>query len=247
MAIMNLQELTRKYSFPDPCKGDCGDLLAIGGDLRPERLIAAYSRGIFPWYDENSPILWWSPDPRLVLWPQRFHIPRRLRRILRQKPFSLTVNMDFAEVIASCARVERKGSKGTWIVPEMLEAYTRLHNLGFAHSVEVWQGERLVGGIYGVALGRVFFGESMFYTVSNASKAALVGLMQILQKSGFLFLDCQQTTGHMLRFGAREIPRRDFVRAVQQEVAKQEGPSGSGWKPGRVLLNDADPIVVCSK
>ncbi|MCF8107934.1 MAG: leucyl/phenylalanyl-tRNA--protein transferase [Desulfohalobiaceae bacterium] len=229
---MNLQEIRRRYSFPDPAREEYGDLLAVGGDLHPERLIAAYSRGIFPWYDENSPILWWSPDPRLILRPEWLHIPRRLQRQARRHSFSVTVNTAFEAVIRSCAGVERTSGKGTWIVPEMIEAYIRLHCLGYAHSVETWLGKRLVGGIYGVALGRVFFGESMFYTQSNASKLALLGLMQILQKSGFAFLDCQQTTAHMLRFGARETPRRMFVLHVEQNI--HTNPSKLCWNPGPI-------------
>ena len=234
---MNLQEIRRQYPFPDPAREEYGDLLAVGGDLRPERLIAAYSRGIFPWYDETSPILWWSPDPRLILRTKWLHIPRRLKRAARQSPFSITVNTAFESVIRSCAGVERTSGIGTWIVPEMIEAYIRLHRLGYAHSVETWLGERLVGGIYGVALGRIFFGESMFYTESNASKIALLGLMQILEKYGFAFLDCQQTTAHMLRFGAREISRQEFVGQVRQSI--QEGQahlSGNCWNPRKIYI-----------
>ncbi len=229
---MNLQEIIRRYPFPDPAKEDYGDLLAVGGDLRPERLIAAYSHGIFPWYDEHSPILWWSPDPRLVLRPEWLHIPRRLQRTLKKNSFRVSVDLACASVIRSCARVERSKGQGTWIVPEMIQAYERLHKLGFVHSVEAWQEERLVGGIYGLALGRVFFGESMFFTVSNASKTALVGLMQILQKNGFELLDCQQTTAHMRRFGAEEISRQRFVRKLQQGIVQTQGkPHNSCWRP----------------
>ncbi len=229
---MNLQEIRRRYPFPDPARDEYGDLLAVGGDLCPERLIAAYSWGIFPWYDEHSPILWWSPDPRLVLRPEWFHIPRRLQRVARQNPFSATVNTAFEAVIHSCAQVERKGSKGTWIVPEMIEAYIRLHRLGYAHAVETRQDGRLVGGLYGLALGRVFFGESMFYTEPNASKIALVGLMQLLRENKFELLDCQQTTAHMRRFGAEEISRQRFVRKLQQGIAQTQGkPHNSCWRP----------------
>ena len=229
---MDLQEIRRRYPFPDSSREDYGDLLAVGGDLSPERLISAYSRGIFPWYDQTSPILWWSPDPRLVLRPEWFHIPRRLQRMLKKDPFRVSVDLACGSVIRSCARVERSRGQGTWIVPEMIQAYERLHKLGFVHSVEAWQEERLVGGIYGLALGRVFFGESMFFTVSNASKTALVGLMQILQKNGFELLDCQQTTAHMRRFGAEEISRQRFVRNLQQGIAQTQGkPLISCWRP----------------
>ena len=208
--------------FPDPANDNVGELLAIGGDLEPERLLAAYSKGIFPWYDENSPILWWSPDPRLLLFPEGLHISRRLMRLLRQKRFAISLNMSCPQVIESCARVRRPGAQGTWLVPEMIEAYTRLHEFGFVHSVETWREGRLVGGIYGVCLGRAFFGESMFHLESNASKVALVGLVRLLQAHGVQLMDCQQTTRHLLSLGAREIPRRDFIQGVQR--ALEAGP-----------------------
>ncbi len=215
--------------FPDPMHEDVDDLLAIGGDLRPRRLISAYQKGIFPWYSEDSPILWWSPDPRLVLEPGRLHVSKRLARTMRQGKFDLTVNMDFSGVITSCARVVRKGVRGTWIVPEMIRAYINLHQLGYAHSVEAWQDGRLVGGIYGVALGRAFFGESMFHLVRDASKVAMVRLVELLREYEFEFMDCQQTTSHLLRFGAREISRREFLQRLRAATGYPV-PEGM-WRP----------------
>ncbi|MFO7802294.1 MAG: leucyl/phenylalanyl-tRNA--protein transferase [Desulfovermiculus sp.] len=219
--------------FPDPYRDEVGELLAIGGDLNPQRLLAAYAKGIFPWYDETSPILWWSPDPRLILVPEELHISRRLARFMAQKPLAVTVNMSCPQVIESCARVPRRGVKGTWLVPEMIAAYTRLHELGYVHSVETWQDGHLVGGIYGVGLGRTFFGESMFHRVSNASKVALAYLTGILLAHGVQLMDCQQTTGHLLSLGAREIPRREFLCRLQQ--ALEAGPlPEEAWRVRRL-------------
>lgn len=201
--------------FPDPEEADPDGLVAVGGDLSPRRLITAYSKGIFPWYSETTPILWWSPDPRLVLFPPELHVSRSLRRVLNANRFELTFDADFQAVVSACSATPRPGQHGTWLLPEMIQAYVRLHHMGLAHSVEAWEDGRLVGGLYGVALGRAFFGESMFYKEANASKAALVRLVRFLQHKGFLLLDCQQTTRHMLRFGAREIPRRRFLEMLR--------------------------------
>jgi len=227
---MIIQHLSIFPEFPDPKRDDVDDLLAIGGDLSPERLVAAYQKGIFPWFDETSPILWWSPDPRLILRPANLHVTRRLSRTLRQGRFCFTVNMDFAGVISGCAEVPRHGVRGTWIVPEMIEAYTRLHVLGYAHSVEVLQEGRLVGGIYGVALGRAFFGESMFHLVTDASKGALVVLVRLLESLGYHFMDCQQTTQHLLRFGAIVVPRKEFMRRLDRAL-DHPAPHQSAWTP----------------
>ncbi|WP_027369739.1 leucyl/phenylalanyl-tRNA--protein transferase [Desulfovermiculus halophilus] len=219
--------------FPDPALDRVGELVAIGGDLEPQRLLAAYAKGIFPWYDETSPILWWSPDPRLLLVPGEMHIPRRLTRFMRQKTLAVTVNMSCPQVIESCAGVKRRGMKGTWLVPEMIAAYTHLHQLGYVHSVETWQEGRLVGGVYGVALGRAFFGESMFHLVSNASKVALVSLVQVLQRYGVHFMDCQQTTRHLLSFGAREFSRRIFMHRLQSALEAEPLPE-EAWRARRL-------------
>ena len=222
---MTVFALPAQPVFPDPVHADEDGLLAVGGDLSPHRLLMAYAQGIFPWYSENSPILWWSPDPRLVLEPARIHVPKRLERILRQGRFRFTLDTAFEQVIAGCADTPRCGACGTWIVPEMLAAYCRLHELGFAHSIEVWSGETLVGGLYGVALGGAFFGESMFYREPDASKAGLVTLMRALEGAGFVLFDCQQTTPHMLRFGGFEVPRGEFLFRLERAL-KLQTPCG---------------------
>jgi leucyl/phenylalanyl-tRNA--protein transferase len=204
--------------FPDPEHADADGLLAVGGDLSPQRLLLAYAQGIFPWYSENAPILWWSPDPRLILEPSRIHVPRRLERMLRQGRFRLTLDTVFERVITGCADTPRNGARGTWIVPEMHAAYCRLHELGFAHSIEAWDGDDLAGGVYGVALGGAFFGESMYYCRPDASKAALVTLVRALERAGFTLFDCQQTTAHMLRFGGFEVPRSEFLTRLRRAL-----------------------------
>lgn len=206
--------------FPDPCEADPDGLLAVGGDLSPERLLAAYACGIFPWYGPGSPILWWSTDPRLILEPKEIHVPRRLERLLGQGRFEITLDRAFGEVIRGCAKVRRPGQRGTWIVPDMIAAYERLFELGFAHSVEAWREGRLKGGMYGVSLGRAFFGESMFFREPNASKAALVTLVRQLQAWGFTLLDCQQATPHMQGFGAKEVSRVEFLRRLREALAE---------------------------
>ncbi len=185
---------------------DPNGLLAAGGDLTPERLMSAYRRGIFPWYGVDQPILWWSPEPRAVLLPHEIKISRSLRKVLRKGVFTLTSDAAFPEVIRSCAAIERNGT-GTWITPEMIDAYCHLHNLGLAHSVECWHDGDLVGALYGVAMGNVFFGESMFSRMSDASKVALVYLSRL----DFSLIDCQVSSGHLARLGARDIPRREFI------------------------------------
>lgn len=212
--------------FPDPVLAETepNGLLAVGGDLSPDRLRNAYRAGIFPWYGEGQPILWWSPDPRLVLFPDRLHVSRSLRRTLRRDLFRVSLDRDFAGVIDACA-APRPASDGTWILPEMAEAYGRLHALGLAHSAECWRGEELVGGLYGVGIGRAFFGESMFSRATDASKAALVHLVRHLSAWGFVLVDCQVYTPHLASLGAVEIPRTEFLRrlagAVDQPVAAE--------------------------
>ena len=240
---MTVFALPAQPIFPDPSLADEDGLLAVGGDLSPQRLLMAYGRGIFPWYSENAPILWWSPDPRLILEPSRVHVPKRLERILRQGVFRFTLDTAFERVIAGCAQTPRRGACGTWIVPEMLAAYCRLHELGFAHSIEVWSGGTLVGGLYGVALGGAFFGESMFYNEPDASKAGFVTLIRALDRAGFILFDCQQTTVHMLRVGGFEVPRDEFLSRLEQalELPSPRGPwslrdgalfgAGSGNEP----------------
>lgn len=190
---------------------DPNGLLAVGGDLSPNQLLAAYQRGIFPWFDETQPILWWSPSPRLVLKPSELHVSKSMRKLLRRAPFTVTTDTAFEQVIAACAE-PRDGQDGTWITEEMQEAYILLHQLGFAHSVEVWDDEHLIGGLYGVALGRVFFGESMFSRASNASKYGFITLIQALQKLDFGLIDCQVHTDHLSSLGAKEVDRQTFEK-----------------------------------
>ncbi|NLI81485.1 MAG: leucyl/phenylalanyl-tRNA--protein transferase [Deltaproteobacteria bacterium] len=213
---MPVFRLTRSLIFPPVDRAEADGLLAVGGDLSPERLLLAYSLGIFPWYARDLPILWWSPDPRLVLFPNELKISRSLLRVLRKRVFHVTLDVAFREVMERCASVPRKQNEGTWIVPEMIEAYCRLHRLGYAHSVEVWYEGDLVGGLYGIALGRVFFGESMFSMRSDASKVALVYLVDLLRRWDFRLIDCQVTTGHLMRMGAREISRREFLTRLSE-------------------------------
>jgi leucyl/phenylalanyl-tRNA--protein transferase len=218
MPIYALSDDPEDLRFPPPHLAEPGGLLAVGGDLSVPRLLAAYSQGIFPWYDDESPILWWSPDPRPLLFPDELHVPRRLARVLRQGRFDISLNTDFPAVIAACARVRRPGQRGTWITPEMCAAYVELHRAGFAHSVEARLDGKLVGGVYGVALGRAFFGESMFHLAPDASKAAFATLAMHLRDKGIAFIDCQQTTDHMVRFGCREVPRREFLALLRQAL-----------------------------
>jgi leucyl/phenylalanyl-tRNA--protein transferase len=215
-AIMPVFSLSNKLAFPPPHLATEEGLLAVGGDLSPERLILAYKNGIFPWYNHGEPILWWSPDPRLVLFPGELHISRSLRRLLRKSMFQVTFNTRFREVIAACANAKRRAGEGTWITPEMESAYVRLNDMGYAHSVESWQDGHLVGGLYGVALGRCFFGESMFTKTSNASKVAFVTLVKRLEALDFKLIDCQVNTPHLVSLGAREIPRKEFIKRIQE-------------------------------
>jgi len=203
-------------------------LLCAGGDLAPRRIVEAYSQGIFPWYSEGDPILWWSPDPRMVLFPDELKVSRSLRKSVAREIYETRFDTAFREVIEACA-APRDGQSGTWIVPEMVEAYVRLHELGFAHSVESWQEGRLVGGLYGMALGKAFFGESMFAHAPDASKVALVRLVERLRAAGCRVIDCQQATAHLASLGAREIPRKAFAQLVQESI--QYPPTGQRWAP----------------
>jgi leucyl/phenylalanyl-tRNA---protein transferase len=211
-------------SFPDPARAlrDPNGLLAFGGDLSPQRLIAAYSRGIFPWYSEGDPLLWWSPDPRCVFATDGVHVSRRLQRTLNNSEWTLSLDRAFARVMRECA-APRAGEPGTWITPEMLAAYTRLHELGYAHSLEVWSGEALIGGIYGVAIGRAFSAESMFSRANDASKCALIGLCRALHGWGFPLLDAQVPNPHLRRMGAITLPRADYLQRLRELIA-QTGP-----------------------
>ncbi len=225
---MPVFRLSQNHAFP-PCElADPDGLLAVGGDLSPQRLLLAYSLGIFPWYSQETPILWWSPDPRLVLFPHELKISRSLFRVLKKKSFTVTFNRAFLQVIKECALIRLERGEDTWISPEMVEAYVRLHRLGHAHSVEAWCHDELAGGLYGVSLGRVFFGESMFARRSNASKVAFVHLVHALKRRHFEMIDCQVTTAHLKSLGAREISRKKFLLHLKKAV--RNDPSPVNWE-----------------
>jgi len=202
-------------------------LLAAGADLSPERLLTAYRNGIFPWYNTGQPVLWWSPDPRMVLFPAEFRMPRSLAKRLRRHDYEIRVDTAFEAVMRSCA-APRDDATGTWITPDMIAAYCTLHHLGHAHSVETWIGGELAGGLYGVALGRMFYGESMFTRVPDASKIALAHLVRRLEHRRFGMIDCQMNTAHLARFGAREIPRTEFSQRLAELVNCP--PSAAAWR-----------------
>ena len=205
------------FGFPPVTEAEDG-LLAVGGDLSVERLLEAYYSGVFPWFSEDEDIMWWAPDPRFVLFPEDLKISKSMRNVINKKVFTTTFDTDFAQVISNCQKSPRKDQDGTWITTEMQNAYCKLHELGFAHSVEVWQEEELVGGLYGISLGKAFFGESMFSKKSNASKTALIFLVQTLTEKGFHFIDCQVHTEHLVTMGAKEIPRAEFMENLAKAL-----------------------------
>lgn len=221
---MSLYRLGPDPIFPPAHLAEPEGLLAIGGDLSPDRLMAAYRRGIFPWYEDGGPILWWSPDPRLVLFPNELRVSKRLARTIRSGRFEVRHNTAFAQVIRACAETPRDGEDGTWITPAMRAAYIRLHQLGHAHSVEAWRDGVLVGGVYGVWVGRCFCGESMFHHQTDASKVALVALVEHLKTEGVSLLDCQIKSEHLVRFGAREIPRDEFLMHITRGLKDEAEP-----------------------
>ncbi len=215
---MPVFQLTNDIIFPAPDFAEPDGLLAIGGDLSAPRLITAYRQGIFPWYSEGDPILWWSPAPRLVLLPEQFHLPRRLARTIRKQIFQVSADTAFAEVISSCGSLRKESGEGTWITEEMKNAYIHLFELGFAHSVECWFEGQLAGGLYGVCLDRVFFGESMFSRKTDASKIGLATLVRYAREIGIRAIDCQMSTAHLLRFGSREIEREEFQEILERFI-----------------------------
>jgi len=223
-----LTALTAALTFPDPDQAlrDPNGLLAVGGDLQPERLLLAYRQGIFPWYSRGEPILWWSPDPRAVIPTGGLHVSRSLHRDLRRQPFAVSCNRAFTEVVEHCAAVRRRGQHGTWIHPAMQRAYCRLHQLGHAHSVEVWLENRLVGGVYGVRIGSVFCGESMFSLVSNASKLALMTLFECPHLGPPSLLDCQVMNPHLASLGAVAWPRWRFLEHLRLQGEADAAPTG---------------------
>lgn len=210
--------LTKDLFFPPVDEASYEGVLAIGGDLSVERLLLAYRSGIFPWFNEDEPILWWSPSERMVVVPQLYKVPKSIRNLINQKKFKVTFNQNFSEVIRNCQQIKRNGQDDTWISDDIVDSYTKLHELGFAKSVEVWQNDELVGGLYGVDLGHVFCGESMFSKVSNASKIAFVWLVKHLEKNNYLLLDCQIHNDYLEQLGAFEISRETFMKVLKAKV-----------------------------
>jgi leucyl/phenylalanyl-tRNA--protein transferase len=194
-------------------------LLAVGGILETEVLLEAYSKGVFPWYSEGSPVLWWSPDPRMVLFPDEFKVSKSLMQTIRNRQFEVGMDTVFENVIRQCAVQPRSGQRGTWITPDMIEAYIRLHNEGYAHSVEIFSSGELVGGLYGISLGTAFFGESMFHIVRDASKVALYHLVEFARRHDFQFIDAQQSTPHLKRLGAADVARKDFLALLDKSIS----------------------------
>lgn len=215
---MPVFELTKRIAFPPPRFAEKEGLLAVGGDLSENRLLLAYKMGIFPWYSHDEPILWWSPNPRLVLYPHELQVSHSLKKNMRKGYFHITMDTVFQDVIRFCADVRLQQNEGTWLSEEMIKAYCRLHEMGFAHSVEAWHEQKLAGGLYGVSLGKAFFGESMFTRISNASKTAFVTFVEYLKTQSFHLIDCQVKTSHLMRFGAREIPRSLFLEQLEKAV-----------------------------
>ncbi len=209
--------LTKDLFFPTVSQANRDGILAIGGDLSPERLLLAYTSGIFPWFEPGEPILWWSPNPRMVLFLEELIVSKSMRNILNRKSFKVTFNQSFREVISNCQNIKRNGQNGTWITNDMIEAYCKLHESGNAKSVEVWQNEELVGGLYGIDLGTIFCGESMFSLVSNASKVAFIALVEQLKTQNYKLLDCQVYNPHLESLGCREIKRTEFMSILSNE------------------------------
>ncbi len=225
---MPVYKIPDELLFPKPDLAEPDGLLGVGGDLAPERLLLAYANGIFPWYSRGEPVMWWSPDPRCVLYPGNLKISTSLRQVLRRRNYEVQFDTCFAEVVRQCATTRRKGQRGTWITGEMQEAYIRLHELGYAHSTEVFMGGELAGGLYGVALGRTYSGESMFHLRPEASKIALVHLVERLKEWEFPLIDCQVANKHLLSLGAEEMPRREFLEQLREhrQMPGHYGPWG---------------------
>lgn len=210
--------LSEDILFPPVEEADEDGFLAIGGDLSTERLLEAYRNGIFPWYNEDEPICWWSPDPRCVLFPQKLHVSKSMNQLIRKEQFRFSMDTCFTEVMENCRSIARKGEQGSWIQDELIAAYTKLHELGYAHSGETWYDGKLVGGMYGVQLGKIFFGESMFSFMSNASKFAFTGFVRELVKQDVKLIDCQMKTDHLLSLGAEMIPRSEFIAILRKYI-----------------------------
>ena len=231
-----MANLPETYTFPPLEAASPEGLLAVGGDLNPDRLLSAYRQGIFPWYSDDQPILWWSPDPRAVLYPSKLHISKSLRKSLRTGGFEVSADRAFALVIAACAESRNRG-EGTWITSGMQDAYCALHRMGYAHSVETWHNGELVGGLYGLAIGKAFFGESMFSRVADASKTALVGLATSLAAEGYRFIDCQVVSEHLTSLGAEATPRDRFASELHEAVGFPDKAARWHWAmPAQELL-----------
>lgn len=208
------------YIFPNPLDASDEGLLAYGGDLHPNRIMTGYRNGIFPWFNEDDPVLWWSPNPRFILEIEALKIPKSLKRVIKKQPFEIKYDTSFVQVMIECANASRPDQDGTWIVPDMIEAYSELHSLGHAHSFEAWENGELVAGGYGVVVGDIFCGESMFTKVSDGSKIAFVHLVERLKANGFKYIDSQIYTDHLERFGAKHIPRETYIRLVKEALLK---------------------------
>lgn len=227
-----------RFRFPDPRASDDG-VVGVGGNLSPGMLLSAYEQGIFPWFSDGEPILWWSPDPRFVLFPESLHVSESMRKVMKKGVYRIETDLDFRSVIRSCSRVERPGQDGTWITDDMIEAYSALHDLGWAHSSEAYLGDRLVGGCYGLRLGNAFFGESMFALEPNASKAAFLTLAGRLFSDGVAFIDCQVPTKHLRSLGARELPRAEFLDALDHALGNGAERSDHADRRGKWSASDA--------
>lgn len=226
---MPIYRLTDELIFP-PVHGAEDGIVAVGGDLTDQRLLLAYRSGIFPWFSEQEPIIWWSPDPRYVIYPDELKVSKSMKQVMRNHSFTITMDRSFGEVITACAAQFRDGQEGTWITSGMREAYISLHQQGVAHSVEVWQADELVGGLYGVAIGKIFYGESMFHRLSNTSKIAFNTLVSHLKSRDFKLIDCQIETAHLVSLGARGIPRSRFITELEDGLAQPGFPgSWSSW------------------
>ena len=235
--------IPQKHIFPHPDLAEAGGLLGVGGDLDPERVLLSYTLGIVPWYSEGQPILWFSPDPRFVLHPRDLHIHRSLRKRLNRQDYRITLDTAFEQVIESCQQTSRQGQAGTWITEDMRSCYIQLHEMGHAHSVEAWLGDELVGGLYGVGIGTLFSGESMFAHESDASKFAFVWLVRQLQTWGFQLIDCQVFTEHLERFGAINIPRSRYLAQLEELIREPNRPGPWSFDNGFEPLNSAVPTT----
>ena len=222
-----------RFSFPPPEKADHDSIIAWGGNLSPGMLLSAYEQGLFPWYSDNDPVIWQSPDPRFILFPGKLRVHASMKKVLRQGQYGLSFDRDFPAVIAACAQIERPGQGGTWITGDMITAYTDLHRLGWAHSAEAWYKGELAGGCYGIRLGNIFFGESMFARKTNASKAAFLALARFLFEDGVRFIDCQTHTRHLESLGGEKISRRDYIALLRETLAlTPPGPEDDAGRRG---------------